>query len=123
MRDDYIHSEQSQPHIARHRDILRAHPDVQALAGTMPISGAWVAALVAAQFALALGVSGSHWWIWLPVAYVFGATIDHALWVLIHECTHNLVFRRPAANRVTAIVANLPLVIPAAHSFGKYHLL
>ena len=56
-------------------------------------------------------------------AYIVGATIDHALWVLIHECTHSLVFRRPAPNKLAAIVANLPLVFPAAASFARFHLL
>jgi len=54
---------------------------------------------------------------------VIGATIDHALWTLIHECSHNLVFRSRTGNRLVAIGANLPLVIPSALSFCKYHLL
>src|SRR5262249_11743872 len=62
-------------------------------------------------------------WVWLPIAYIVGATIDHALWVLIHECAHNLVFTRPWLNKVTALVANVPLVFPSAHSFGRHHLL
>ncbi len=45
------------------------------------------------------------------------------MWVLIHECTHNLVFRSPTANKIAAIVANGPLVLPAALSFRKYHVL
>ena len=52
-----------------------------------------------------------------------GATIDHALWALIHDLTHNLAFRSRSANRITSIVANLPLVVPGAISFAKYHLL
>ena len=79
--------------------------------------------LVAAQLGLAWLVAGRPWYVWLPCAYVAGATIDHALWVLIHECSHNLVFRLRTANRVTALVANIPLVFPAAMSFFKYHLL
>ena len=42
-----------------------------------------------------------------------GATIDHALWALIHECSHNLIFRRRTPNLWMAIVLNLPLVAPA----------
>jgi sphingolipid delta-4 desaturase len=61
--------------------------------------------------------------VWLPCAYVIGATIDHALWALIHDCTHNLVFRSRTANRIVAILANVPLVVPGAISFAKYHLL
>src|SRR5262249_42340263 len=112
-----------QQHTTRRRDILVAHPHVRDLAGPTPTTALWVVALVAAQFALAWLASGRSWWIWVPIAYVIGATIDHALWVLIHQCTHALVFRRPALNRVVGVVANLPLVFPAAQSFTKYHLL
>jgi sphingolipid delta-4 desaturase len=122
-RADYIHVTRLQQHALRHREILRAHPEVRDLAGPSPSSAAWVAPLVGAQLALALALQSAAWWIWLPIAYIVGATIDHALWVLIHECAHHLVFRRPIWNKLTAIVANLPLVFPAAHSFVKYHLL
>jgi len=122
-RTDYLHAPSAQPHIARHRDILRAHPEVRTLTGAAPSSMGWILALVVAQFVLALTVGDRAWWIWLPVAYLAGATIDHALWVLIHECTHNLVFRSPSANKLAAIVANGPLVLPAAQSFRLYHLL
>jgi sphingolipid delta-4 desaturase len=122
-RADYIHVSQVQQHTWRRREILRAHPAVRDLAGPAPSTALWVVALVAAQFALALATRRAAWWLWLPAAYIGGATIDHALWVLIHECTHNLVSRRPAWNKLTAIVANLPLVFPAALSFAKYHLL
>jgi sphingolipid delta-4 desaturase len=122
-RTDYIHVDRLPQHVTRRRQILQAHPEVRELAGPAPSSSAWILALVAAQFALALLVGPRQWWIWVPVAYVIGATIDHALWVLIHECTHNLVFRVPLLNKISGIVANFPLVFPAAHSFGRYHML
>jgi sphingolipid delta-4 desaturase len=122
-RTDYIHVDRQQQHLTRRRQILQAHPEVRELTGPTPSSGAWVLVLVAGQFALALIVGPRAWWLWVPVAYVVGATIDHALWVLIHECTHNLVFRHPLLNKIFAMVANFPLVFPAAHSFGRYHLL
>ncbi|HWW84391.1 MAG TPA: fatty acid desaturase [Vicinamibacterales bacterium] len=122
-RTDYIWVTRVHQHVTRSRQILAAHPEVRDLGGPTPSSAAWVVSLVVAQFALALLLSRQPWWIWLPVAYLVGATIDHALWVLIHECTHSLVFRGATANKLTALVANLPLVFPAALSFQKYHLL
>ena len=120
---DFIYVTDKEPHAARGRQILAAHPDIRALAGPTPQSAVWTVLLVAAQLALTWAVSGRSWLVWLPCAYVLGATLDHALWVLIHECSHNLVFRSRAANRATALVANIPLVFPAAMSFCKYHLL
>jgi sphingolipid delta-4 desaturase len=122
-RTDYIRVTGPHSHVRRSRQILAAHPEVRDLAGPAPTSAAWVTALVALQLAIALLVGDSRWWVWLPAAYVVGATIDHALWVLIHECSHNLVFGRPAWNKLMAMLANVPLVFPAALSFAKYHLL
>jgi sphingolipid delta-4 desaturase len=120
---DYIRVSYNEPHPGRGREVLAAHPEIRALAGPSPVTAIWTVLLVAAQFALALAVGGRAWYVWLPCAYIFGATIDHALWVLIHECSHNLVFRSRTANRIVAITANLPLVVPGAISFCKYHLL
>jgi sphingolipid delta-4 desaturase len=120
---DYIHVTYGEPHAARARQLLAAHPELRALAGPFRASAVWTLGLVFAQSGLALLVGPRPWFVWLPCAYVIGATIDHALWALIHDCCHNLVFRSRAANRVVAILANLPLVVPGAISFAKYHLL
>jgi len=120
---DYIRVAYGEPHALRGRRMLAAHPDLRALAGPAPTSAIWTVALVLAQGGLALLLAHRSWTVWLPAAYVIGATIDHALWALIHDTCHNLVFRSRTANRIVAIVANLPLVVPGAISFGKYHLL
>ena len=120
---DFIRVLHSEPHAGRGRELLAAHPELRALAGHQPSSAGWVVGLVAAQLALAPLVGHRAWYVWLPCAYIVGATIDHALWVLIHECSHNLVFRGRTSNRVLAIVANFPMVVPGAISFIKYHLL
>jgi sphingolipid delta-4 desaturase len=120
---DYIRVTYGEPHAARGRQMLAAHPELRALAGPLPASAVWIVGLVLAQIGLAILVGHRSWMIWVPCAYVIGATIDHALWALIHDCTHNLVFRSRTANRLIAIVANLPLVVPGAISFAKYHLL
>ena len=120
---DYTHVTYGEPHAMRSRHMLAAHPELRSLAGPSPSSAAWTMVLVLAQGVLALVVGNRGWWVWLPAAYIIGATIDHALWALIHDTCHNLVFRSRTANRIVAIVANLPLVVPGAISFGKYHLL
>jgi sphingolipid delta-4 desaturase len=120
---DYIHVTYGEPHAARGRQMLAAHPELRALAGPLPMSAVWTLGLVAAQCGLAVLVGDRRWYVWVPCAYLIGATIDHALWALIHDCCHNLVFRSRTANRIVAILANVPLVVPGAISFAKYHLL
>jgi len=122
-RLDYIHVTHADPHAQRARQMLAAHPELRDLAGPQPTTALWVLFLVVAQLALAAVVGDQRWYVWVPVAYIAGATIDHALWALIHDTCHNLVFRWRTGNRWIAILANLPLVVPGAISFGKYHLL
>ena len=61
-------------------------------------------------------------WRFLLTAYVIGATANQNLFLAIHEISHNLAFKSPLANRVFAVVANLPIGIPYSASFRPYHL-
>ncbi|CRK41244.1 hypothetical protein BN1708_016871, partial [Verticillium longisporum] len=54
--------------------------------------------------------------------YIFGATANQNLFLAIHEISHNLAFRSPLANRLIAIIANLPIGVPYSASFRPYHL-
>jgi sphingolipid delta-4 desaturase len=119
---DFVHSSNPEPHRARTREILRRHPEIRQLIGTNPATFWWTAAIVALQIALAWAVRDRSWWMVFGVAYVVGAFANHALFVLVHECAHRLVFRRQAANLLTGLLANLPLFFPSATSFRRYHL-
>jgi sphingolipid delta-4 desaturase len=112
-----------EPHLERTRQLLKAHPEVRSLFGHTRYTAIFVFAIVAVQVAVGWALRASPWWVILPAAWLFGAFADHALWTLIHECTHNLVFKRPRNNALLQIVANLPIVFPAAISFRKFHLL
>jgi len=91
--------------------------------GRNPRSAVWVVALVAMQWGIA-AFADSLGWAWLvAVAYLVGAVINHALYVMIHECTHNLVFERATYNKLLGILCDFALVIPGALAFRKYHLL
>jgi sphingolipid delta-4 desaturase len=119
---DFQYSDAPEPHRERTKRLLQNHPEVRSLIGRNPLSALLVVLLVALQIALA-GILGQQpWWLGLLVAYVAGAFANHALFVLIHECAHNLVFRRRAANILLSILADLPNVVPSAVSFRSYHL-
>ncbi len=110
-------------HLQRRRRILASHPEVKGLMGPNVLSAVWVLALVGGQVAIASVMPGLPWWAIPLVAYVVGAFISHALYVLIHECTHDLVFEGKTANRILGIVCDLGLFAPSAMFFRKYHLL
>jgi sphingolipid delta-4 desaturase len=122
MKSDFLRSPDPPPHRERTLRILAAHPEVRRLIGTNPASLAIVTAGVALQVALAFLLRAQAWWLVVAAAMLGGAFVSHALWVMIHECTHNLLFRGPKKNAFAAIFANLPHVLPSAVSFQRYHL-
>ena len=56
-------------------------------------------------------------WSFILTAYVIGATSNQNLFLAIHEISHNLAFKSGLANRVLAVVANIPIGIPYSASF------
>ena len=122
VRDDFKHSKAPEPHRNRTKQILRQHPEIRELIGPSQVTFWWTAAVVALQVAVAWAASSSPWWLVVLLAYTVGAFANHALFVLIHECTHRLVFKRKLPNAMTGLLANVPLFFPGAASFTKYHL-
>ena len=50
-------------------------------------------------------------------AYAIGGTLNHNLFLAIHEITHNLAFKGIKANKALAVFANLPIGIPYCAMF------
>jgi sphingolipid 4-desaturase/C4-monooxygenase len=121
-KKDFIYSDGSEPHRNRTKQILKQHPDVRKLIGKNPATFFFVVLLVGLQVAGAWFLADKSWWIIFVVAYFVGAFIDHALFVMIHECAHKLIFKNPVANRLTGIFANMPQVFPSSVSFERYHI-
>jgi sphingolipid delta-4 desaturase len=113
------------PHRERAKQILAAHPNVRALFERDRWSALWTVLLVALQVAIGIGLVAVNapWWAIIVVAYGLGAFINHALFVLIHDYTHNVVFKKANANRLGSIFANIAIVFPAAIGFRNHHLL
>ena len=122
QKNDFVYSEVSEPHRIRTKDILKVHPDIRKLIGKNPNTIFAIIGLVGLQVALAWFTSAQSWWIVFIAAYLIGAFADHALFVMIHECAHKLLFKKPAANRLAGIFANLPQLFPSSVSFERYHI-
>jgi sphingolipid delta-4 desaturase len=120
---DFRRVDYPEPHRERTRRLLAAHPEAKLLQGPEPWSMPILLGVVGLQLALAWALRDQSFWLVLLVAWLVGAVADHALWVLIHEATHNLIIRTPWVNSLSAIVANLPIVFPGAIAFRRYHLL
>jgi sphingolipid 4-desaturase/C4-monooxygenase len=110
-------------HSVRHRSILATHPEIKKLFGFDRTSALWITVLVCLQYTMAIELRHAPLWMIFVFVLLIGAPIAHALGVLIHECSHNLVFRSTWANRVIAIFANIGMGAPGAMAFRHQHLL
>lgn len=121
----FIQTNSPVPHRQRAKLILARHPGVRTLFVRDRWSALWTVLLVALQVAIAIGLTLVHapWWAMLIVGYAVGAFANHALFVLIHDYSHNLVLKTGNANRLGSIFANIAIVFPAAIGFRNHHLL
>lgn len=120
-KNDYYWDDNREPHFQRRKEILASHPEVTQLFGTDPMLKYTTVALVVAQLTIALFVGQLSWLPFILVAYFVGATITHALFLAIHEITHDLAFQNKKYNNFLSFIANLPIVFPYAMSFKTYH--
>jgi sphingolipid 4-desaturase/C4-monooxygenase len=121
--NEFRFSHDPEPHAQRTRDILARYPDIRRLMGQRnPWTFAIVVAAVGLQLYLSWLVRDAAWWQNLAVAYLVGAFASHTLFVCIHEATHHLIFRSRRGNLATAVLANLPSLVPTALTFRHFHL-
>src|SRR5437763_3626455 len=125
MEAAFYQSESDQPHPGRARTLIKAHPEVRQLMVRNPWTALIAVSIVALQTAIAfaMGALGfSYWWLSLLVAFCIGAFANHANYVIIHDATHNLIFRRPGWNKTVGIIADLRSLAQAAMGIRGYHL-
>ena len=125
MQAAFYQSESDQPHPGRARAIIKAHPEVRQLMVRNPWTALIALSVVVLQTSLAFcfGKLGfGYWWLSLVMAYCVGAFANHANYVIIHDATHNLIFRNKSWNKLVGILADLPNLNPGAMGFRVYHL-
>jgi len=114
-----------EPHKKRKLTILSKHPEIEELYGIewrtkwMTLGMVVAQLLVGGYFGLTPTVP---LWIVTLVAWIFGGTVTHSLAMVIHDCSHDLAAKSVLANRMIALLANVPNPVPAAMSFRRYHL-
>ncbi|BGP57848.1 hypothetical protein JCM8202_002504 [Rhodotorula sphaerocarpa] len=121
---DFLWSLNEEPHRSRRQAILKAHPEITKLMGHEPLTK-WVVLFVTlVQFSTAFYLRNTpffSWKFWI-LAYVIGGTANQNTFLAVHEITHNLAFRGVRANRLFAILTNLPIGVPFAMMFKRYHI-
>ncbi|KAL0485540.1 sphingolipid 4-desaturase [Acrasis kona] len=123
QRNDFFWDNQDEPHLRRKYAMLKAHPQIKQLFGPDPNTKYKLFSFVAIQLFTCYVVTKyvNTWWLYLLIAYCIGGTFNHSCSISIHEATHNLIFEKQLYNTLIAIFVNLPLTLPAAMSFKRYH--
>lgn len=119
---EFTLSDSPEPHRERTKILLKQHPEVRVLISRNPVSFILILSVTAFQTGVAFLVKDLPWWLVLVIAYAIGAFANHMLFVLVHECAHNLVFKSKPANILAGILADFPVAIPSSVSFRSYHL-
>ncbi|KAF7987810.1 hypothetical protein HCN44_003673 [Aphidius gifuensis] len=123
-RNDFEWVYTEEPHASRRKLILEKYPQIKKLFGHDQNLKWIILAMVFVQLASMFIVKNLNYPELIILAYCFGGVINHSLTLAVHETSHNLAFghARPLANRLIGIFANLPVGVPMAVSFKKYHL-
>ncbi|KAL8292406.1 hypothetical protein RQP46_001018 [Phenoliferia psychrophenolica] len=122
--NDWLWMMTEEPHRTRRKAILAAHPEIKQLMGREPWTK-WVSLFVTTlqlTMMYLLRDTPVLSWRFMLAAYVVGGTANQNVFLSIHEVTHNLAFKGVKANRLFAIFANLPIGVPFAMMFKKYHI-
>ncbi|KAI0028830.1 fatty acid desaturase-domain-containing protein [Vararia minispora EC-137] len=122
--NDFLWLMTEEPHRTRRKEIIKAHPEVFKLMGHEPLTKYVALSVVTLQILTAWLLRFTSPWSWkfLLAAYFIGGTANHNLFLAVHEITHNLAFKGIKANKMLAIITNLPIGIPYAITFKGYHL-
>ena len=119
--NDWIYDEE--PHCSRRKEILEKHPEIKKLMGYNYKIAFIVIAEVFLQLVIGWCLKDASWKLIFFLAYVIGGVLNHSLGSAIHEIGHNLAFghKWPKANKLLSIFCNLPLGVPMALTYKKYH--
>lgn len=109
------------PHAERRKKIVEAHPEMRLLFGPEWRSKYIALFLVVAHVLVAVYSQTLSFVPWLVVVYTYGSTSVQAIFLSVHELSHNLYFRSSELNMWFSIVVNLPIGVPFAIAFRGYH--
>src|SRR3954466_11491925 len=101
----FAFSKEREPHRDRTKELLISHPELRRYIGKNPYTFLIIVICVALQVGIGYILRDAAWWMILPSAFFFGAYVSHALWTLIHECSHNLIFGKSYWNTLAGIIA------------------
>jgi sphingolipid delta-4 desaturase len=121
--DGFFFSPDKEPHRSITKTLLQRYPELRQYLGQKnPWSFVIALVAVGGHLAVAWAVGHFAWWVALIAAFFVGTIFNQCFGALVHEATHNLIFRGKRGNLLTGILVNAVMFIPSFVSFRKYHL-
>ncbi|KAF0983505.1 hypothetical protein FDP41_010570 [Naegleria fowleri] len=120
-REDFYWVNYEEPHLRRKYEILQKYPQIEKLFGVDYNTKYQVIAFVLIHLFICYLVKDQPWYIFVPTAWLIGGAFIQSLTVAIHEITHGMCFDKLEHNYYFAMFANLPMGIPSAMTFKRYH--
>jgi len=105
----YALPEQGTWHLNRKRAVLLDHPEVKKLYGQNPLTLVVLAAVFSLHVYYSYHFAQYSWFTVILGSYTLGAWMSFLLQVIGHDCTHRLVTKTPAYNKLGALIAFLPV--------------
>jgi sphingolipid delta-4 desaturase len=119
---DYEWSFTDEPHATRRKEILAKYPQIKELYGHDPNTKYVCTWWVVSQLFLAWLLRDASWGFIFVIAYFYGGFAAQALFLGMHEISHNLAFAKPLHNKLFGCFANIATVIPHFSMFQKFHM-
>ncbi|PVU86632.1 hypothetical protein BB560_006632 [Smittium megazygosporum] len=114
-----------EPHLKRKIAILKKYPQIRELitydVRTQYITYAFSFSQLALGYYFGRMFTGSYL-VYCLAAYFISGTIVAQYGVIFHEISHDLAAKTPLMNRFVGLVCNIPMLVPLAMSFRRYHL-
>jgi sphingolipid delta-4 desaturase len=112
-----------EPHCSRRLAIKKKYPNITKLCGYEPLTKWIVWGVMTLHLGTAYYCRNNTWSLefWI-LSYVVGATCTQNLFLAIHECSHNLLFKKRVHNDLFGCFLNLPIGLPYYTKFKGYHV-
>lgn len=111
-------------HRERKKRILKEYPEIATLTGADPRTQYYAYLIFFSQLLFCFLVRDSYGWA-VILGTIVAPYIDLGVLVLLHEVSHNLVFRetniRGTKNRLLGILCNTVMVVPISEIFRQHH--
>lgn len=122
--EDFHWTAQGISHPRRRRQILARYPEIEALNGYDLWAGAYsiCVTLLNIWFAYKISVWDLNWWWVFCLTYIISGTLNHVLFLSMHEASHCALFPGRKAHEFYVVFSNLSMGVPAGMGFLRYHL-